>query len=151
MAFTFLRNRFKQFSIIKAQRMCLEGKVGGTGPWPWNMRFLGPRFLAPLYVVALPWYYCWKILIKSGGTYLCHFLMATGCCIKWHCPLRCFKMQRFEKTNKPNPLRWILPHIKPGSKRFLSWDKCRGLNFSVKDFFLWFSMWFCKKLFQKQV
>ena len=59
--------------------------------------------------------------------------------------LRCFRMQRFEEKNKPNPLRWILPYIKPGSKRFLSWDKCRGLNFSIKDIFLWFSMWFCKK------
>ena len=41
-------------------------------------------------------------------------------------------MQRFEKTNKPNPLRWILPYIKPGSKRFLVWDKCRGLNFTLE-------------------
>ena len=41
-------------------------------------------------------------------------------------------MQRFEGENKPNPLRWILPYIKPGSKRFLSWDKCRGLNFALE-------------------
>ena len=41
-------------------------------------------------------------------------------------------MQRFEEKNKPNPLRWILPYIKPGSKRFLSWDKCRGLNFALE-------------------
>ena len=26
----------------------------------------------------------------------------------------------------------ISPYIKPGSKRFLSWDKCRGLNFALE-------------------
>ena len=37
-----------------------------------------------------------------------------------------------EKKNKPSSIHWILPYIKPGSKRFLSWDKCRGLNFAFE-------------------
>ena len=37
-----------------------------------------------------------------------------------------------EKKNKPSSIRWILPYIKPGSKRFLSWDNCRGLNFAFE-------------------
>ena len=27
---------------------------------------------------------------------------------------------------------WISPYIKPEFKRFLSWDKCRGLNFALE-------------------
>ena len=27
-----------QFSILKTQRMCLQGRGGGTGPWHWNMQ-----------------------------------------------------------------------------------------------------------------
>ena len=30
-----------QFSLLKAQRMYLQGKGGGTGPSLWNMRHLG--------------------------------------------------------------------------------------------------------------
>ena len=26
-----------QFSILKTQRMCLQGKGGGTGSWRWNI------------------------------------------------------------------------------------------------------------------
>ena len=36
-----------QFSILKAQRMHLQGKGGGTGPLPWNMRDLGICGAAP--------------------------------------------------------------------------------------------------------
>ena len=38
---------FWQFSILKTQRMCLQGKGGGTGLWPWNMRGLGICSAAP--------------------------------------------------------------------------------------------------------
>ena len=36
-----------QFSILKTQRMCLQGKGGGTGKRPWNMRGLGICGAAP--------------------------------------------------------------------------------------------------------
>ena len=36
-----------QFSILKAQRMYLQGKGGGTGPSHWNMRRLGICGAAP--------------------------------------------------------------------------------------------------------
>ena len=36
-----------QFSLLKAQRMYLQGKGGGTGPSPWNMRHLGICGAAP--------------------------------------------------------------------------------------------------------
>ena len=34
--------------------------------------------------------------------------------------------------NSAAPPHWISLYIKPGSKRFLSWDKCRGLNFALE-------------------
>ena len=37
-----------------------------------------------------------------------------------------------ERKNKPSSIRSILPYIKPGSKIFLSWDKCRRLNFAFE-------------------
>ena len=37
----------RQFSILKTQRMCLQGKGGGTDKRPWNMRGLGIRSAAP--------------------------------------------------------------------------------------------------------
>ena len=39
--------RPRQFSILKAQRMSLQGKGGGTGPSHWNMRRLGICGAAP--------------------------------------------------------------------------------------------------------
>ena len=55
--------------------------------------------------------------------------------------LRCFRIRRFEKKIKPNPLCWISKYIKPGLKRFVVWDKWRGLNL---DIFVWFLLWLCK-------
>ena len=46
--------------------------------------------------------------------------------------LTCFRMPKYQKINSAAPPRWISPYIKPGSKRFLSWDKCRGLNFALE-------------------
>ena len=50
-------HRCCQFSILKTQWMCLQGKGGGTGLWPWNMRGIGicsrHIFLAPLNAVLL--------------------------------------------------------------------------------------------------
>ena len=40
-------NCFPQFSILKTQRMCLQGKGGGTGPWHWNMQGIGICGAAP--------------------------------------------------------------------------------------------------------
>ena len=37
-----------------------------------------------------------------------------------------------ERKNSAAPPRWISPYIKPGSKRFLTWDKSRGLNFAFE-------------------
>ena len=34
--------------------------------------------------------------------------------------------------NSAAPPRWISPYIYPGSKRCLSWDKCRWLNFALE-------------------
>ena len=33
---------------------------------------------------------------------------------------------------KPSSIHWISPYIKPGSKKLLCWDKCRGLNFALE-------------------
>ena len=35
------KNSTPKFSILKSQRMCLQGKGGGTGLWHWNMQGLG--------------------------------------------------------------------------------------------------------------
>ena len=48
------------------------------------------------------------------------------------CTLTCFRMPKFQKKNSAAPPRWISPYIKPGSRRFLSWDKSRGLNFAFE-------------------
>ena len=42
----------------------------------------------------------------------------------------------FEKNIAQPPYAGISPYIKPGPKRFLSLDKCKGLNFSFKVIFL---------------
>ena len=80
-----------QFSILKTQRICLQEKGGGTGPWHWNMQgieYAAARerhILAPLYAVPLPRYYCRKISIQGAalhkvGPQTC---AAPCCCIKW--------------------------------------------------------------------
>ena len=46
--------------------------------------------------------------------------------------LTCFRMQKFYKNNKPSSIHCISPYIRLGYKRFLSWDKCRGLNFALE-------------------
>ena len=48
------------------------------------------------------------------------------------CTLTCFRMPKFQKKNNASPSCWISPYIQPGSKRFLSWDKCRWLNIVMK-------------------
>ena len=50
--------------------------------------------------------------------------------VQW--TLTCFRMPKFQKKNSAVPSRWISTYIKPGSKRFLSWDTCRGLNFALE-------------------
>ena len=37
-----------------------------------------------------------------------------------------------EEKNSAALPQWIPPYITSGSKIFLSWDKCRGLNFALK-------------------
>ena len=50
-----------------------------------------------------------------------------------------FQNAKILEKNSAAPSRWISPYITLGSKIFLSWDKCRGLNFSFKVIFCAFA------------
>ena len=43
-----------------------------------------------------------------------------------------FQNAEILEKNESRSIQWISTYIKPGSKRFLSWDKCRGLNFALE-------------------
>ena len=55
-----------------------------------------------------------------------------GHLVPWAMTINLFQNAKILENNRAVPPRWISPYIKPGSKRFLSWDKCRGLNFALE-------------------
>ena len=55
-----------------------------------------------------------------------------GHLVPWAMTINLFQNAKILEKNRAVPPRWISPYIKPGSKIFLSWNKCRGLNFALK-------------------
>ena len=50
-----------------------------------------------------------------------------------------FRNARFERNNKGNPLGWIFPYIKPGSKRLWAGTSVEDNTFSSCDFLFGFA------------